>query len=80
MKCAICKDEIEGEGYSTQPFFKDTSKKCCEGCSGNFVHFAKTRIGHELSRRNEDEQLQDEHKNKVIEIAMDAFWDAAHKK
>mgnify|MGYP005826457559 FL=1 len=41
MKCSICKDEIEGEGYSTQPFFKDESKKCCEVCSRIFVGPAK---------------------------------------
>ena len=41
MKCSICKDEIEGEGYSTQPFFKDENKKCCEVCSRIFVGPAK---------------------------------------
>ena len=41
MNCSICKDEIEGEGYSTQPFFKDENKKCCEVCSRIFVGPAK---------------------------------------
>ena len=40
-KCSICKDDMEGKGYSTQPFFKDESKKCCEVCSRIFVGPAK---------------------------------------